>query len=105
MKYLLHRDDMFLQDDGVRVSPIHSSKGMGFKVVFIPGLTERIFPWAGIDIKSASTEEKTSHTEMQLLLLYVGMTRARHLLFITYPMRDGRGHPAKPSWFLNKITD
>jgi len=103
---VFHREDAFLSsEDAVRVSTIHSTKGMEFKVVFILGLTERVFPWAGIDPYASTEEEKQAHVELQRRLLYVAMTRARDLLFLSYPMRDKKGHALQPSRFLSQIGD
>ncbi|MBI4443317.1 MAG: UvrD-helicase domain-containing protein [Acidobacteria bacterium] len=103
--HVFHRDSEFLQEDAVKVSTIQSSKGMEFKVVFIVGLTEEFFQWAGIDVHTASEEERNSHLELTLRLLYVAMTRARDLLFLSYPARDNTGGLLYPTWFLAKVRD
>jgi superfamily I DNA/RNA helicase len=105
IEHVFHREDHFLDEDAVRVSTVHSTKGMEFRAVLIAGLTERIFPWAGIDPQTATEEEKRAHIELQLRLLYVAMTRARDFLFLTYPMLDRNSNVLQPSWFLNRIRD
>ncbi len=64
--HAFHREDTFLSsEDAVRVSTVHSTKGMEFKAVFVLGLTEKVFPWAGIDPYTSTDEEKQAHVELQ----------------------------------------
>lgn len=76
--------------DEVALSTVHGAKGLEYKVVFMIGLEEGIFP----DYRNCLEEERR--------LFYVGMTRAERLLYLSYVSRRGRRERA-PSTFLNEV--
>ena len=99
--------------NAVNVMTVHKSKGKEFPVVFITDLTKRRFPGRYTARKFAVpqdllrgrnriAESKENHLEDERRLLYVGMTRAMHRLFLTYPKRrsEGSDNPEEPSEFL-----
>ena len=61
----------------VTVMTVHLAKGLEFPIVFLTGLEEGLFP---IGAGNSSAEE----LEEERRLAYVGMTRAREHLFLTY---------------------
>ena len=61
----------------VTLMTLHSAKGLEFKNVFLVGMEEGIFP----GIRSMNTEEEM---EEERRLCYVGITRAKQKLFLTY---------------------
>ncbi len=63
--------------DSVVLMTLHSAKGLEFPVVFIAGMEEGIFPGY-----RAMTSE--SELEEERRLCYVGITRAKELLYLTY---------------------
>ena len=64
---------------GVTLGTIHSVKGLGFDVVFIMGMNEGTFPdFRALKSTDALHEEKNN--------AYVALTRAKRLLYITYPL-------------------
>ena len=63
--------------DAVKLMTIHSSKGLEFPVVFIVGAEDNIFPLA-----NAMLEHKTLEEERRLM--YVAITRAKDVLFISH---------------------
>ncbi len=63
--------------DAVKLMTIHSSKGLEFPVVFIVGAEDNIFPLA-----NAMLEPKTLEEERRLM--YVAITRAKDVLFISH---------------------
>ena len=54
---------------------IHSSKGLEFPIVFVPGLSENFFP--------ARKAEDERQLEEERRLAYVAYTRAKDALFLT----------------------
>ncbi len=84
----------------VTMMTLHISKGLEFPYVFIVGLEENLFPSSRGDSDSADDMEEERR------LAYVGMTRARQKLFLTYArMRKvwGQDQMNPPSRFLNEI--
>lgn len=79
----------------------HLAKGLEFDVVFLVGMEEGIFPHSrSIDIPEQLQEERR--------LCYVGITRARRYLYLTYAMSRalmGRTHRNPPSRFLLNISE
>ena len=61
--------------DEVALSTVHGAKGLEYKVVFMIGLEQGIFP----DRRNCLEEERR--------LFYVGMTRAKKLLYLSYAKR------------------
>ncbi len=82
---------------GVTLASLHSAKGLEWDVVFLPGLTE-----GGLPIVHAQTEEAI---EEERRLLYVGVTRARDQLFLSWPLARAPGgrRSRKPSRFLDGL--
>ncbi|MFH1938594.1 MAG: UvrD-helicase domain-containing protein, partial [bacterium] len=68
------------EEDTVTVMTLHSAKGLEFPVVFITGFEEGIFPHS----RSLNSEEEL---EEERRLCYVGMTRAKERLYLTYAWR------------------
>ncbi|MEN3034615.1 MAG: ATP-dependent helicase [Aquificaceae bacterium] len=79
------------EDDkkAVKLMTIHASKGLEFKVVFLPRLEEGILPHE----KSLNPQK----IEEELRLFYVAVTRAKEILYMTYCTNS------KPSRFLSYI--
>jgi DNA helicase-2/ATP-dependent DNA helicase PcrA len=63
--------------DAVTLMTLHAAKGLEFRVVFITGLEEGLFPL------SRSLEDP-DELEEERRLFYVGMTRAKERLFLSY---------------------
>lgn len=84
--------------NGVRLMTLHQSKGLEFKVVFLIGLEEGIMP----HIRSIDDEQSL---EEERRLMYVGVTRAKeelHLTYANYRSIFGRGSYTVPSRFLTQ---
>ncbi|MEG1581773.1 MAG: UvrD-helicase domain-containing protein [Clostridia bacterium] len=71
-------DNMNDKDDYITIMTVHSAKGLEFKVVFVVGLNEGIFP-LGRAVKSKSMDE----IEEERRLMYVAVTRAKERLYLT----------------------
>ena len=63
--------------DAVSLMTLHSSKGMEYPVVFLPGLDDEVMP------SKRSVAE--GNIEEERRLFYVGMTRAQKQLFFSWP--------------------
>jgi DNA helicase-2/ATP-dependent DNA helicase PcrA len=78
---------------------LHSSKGLEFPVVFLVGLEQGLFP-------NFRSLEDPAATEEERRLCYVGITRAKERLFISYARERrlyGHREPASPSLFLGEL--
>ena len=80
------------EENSVKLMTIHAAKGLEFPVVFIPRLEEGILPYH-------KTLEDLRELEEERRLLYVAITRAKDLLFMTYTKKENR----RPSRFLSDI--
>ena len=86
-------------EDAVTLMTLHSAKGLEFDVVFLVGMEEGLFPHA-----NAMMEENGMDEERRLC--YVGITRARDILYITNAKRRmlyGKESANMPSRFINEI--
>ena len=86
-------------DDAVTLMTIHSAKGLEFKVVFLIGMEEGIFPHANSLMEAEGLEEERR-------LMYVGITRAKEILYITNAKRRmlyGKESLNLPSRFIEEI--
>ena len=85
-------------ENSVRLMTLHVSKGLEFNTVFITGLEEGLFPLN----QSPDEEEK----EEERRLAYVGMTRAKKSLFLSYAIKRkkfGKTVYNQASSFLDEI--
>ncbi len=83
---------------GVQLMTYHRSKGLEFEAVFLPRLEDKELPFA----LSTSAEEITEERR----LFYVGITRAKRYLAITYAWsrENERRSKPRPSPFLDEIS-
>ncbi len=84
---------------GVNLMTLHAAKGLEFKLVFLCGMEEGLFP------HMMSMKDKDD-LEEERRLCYVGMTRAREKLYLSYAeSRQIRGVSSfcRPSRFLREI--
>lgn len=88
-----------VKDNSVSLMTLHSSKGLEFPVVFLVGLEQGLFPnFRSLEDPAAIEEERR--------LCYVGITRAKERLFISYARERrlyGNREPASPSLFLAEL--
>ncbi|MEV4871926.1 ATP-dependent DNA helicase UvrD2 [Streptomyces syringium] len=83
--------------EGVTLASLHAAKGLEWDAVFLVGLTEGMMP-----ITYAKTDEQV---EEERRLLYVGVTRARRHLSLSWALSRAPGGRAsrRPSRFLNGL--
>ena len=65
------------KNDAVTLMTLHSAKGLEFPSVFVTGVEDRLFPLE----RSSETDEEL---EEERRLFYVGITRAKELLHVSY---------------------
>ena len=87
--------------DSVALMTLHAAKGLEFANVFIAGLEEGILPH-----QRANYEENQEELEEERRLLFVGMTRAKFNLYISfakYRVIQGQSLRSIPSQFLYEL--
>ena len=91
----------------VTLSSLHSAKGLEFSVVFLIGCVEGVLPHARTTDPKI-TDASTADLEEERRLFYVGVTRARDVLYLTrHKERVARGRLVKitPSRFLQGLPE
>ncbi len=93
--------DQVSDEPAVSLLTIHNAKGLEFSSVFLAGMEEGLFPHSRSTATEAAMEEERR-------LCYVGMTRARKRLYMTwarYRRRFGGGQPEAciRSRFINEV--
>ncbi len=86
-------------DDCVQLMTLHTAKGLEFRLVFLVGLEDGLFP-------SQQSIYDAGKLEEERRLCYVGITRAREKLYITHAEKRllyGRETPASKSRFLREL--
>ncbi|MFC6014820.1 ATP-dependent DNA helicase UvrD2 [Plantactinospora solaniradicis] len=79
--------------DGVTLASLHSAKGLEWDSVFLVGLSDGTLP--------TSYAKTAEQVEEERRLLYVGVTRAREWLWLSYASaRSPGGRARRPSRFL-----
>jgi DNA helicase-2/ATP-dependent DNA helicase PcrA len=91
------------KEDGEEVTlmTIHSAKGLEFTCVFLVGMEEGIFPHSNSMLEADGLEEERR-------LCYVGITRAKEVLYLTNAKRRmlyGKDSMNPPSRFIDEIND
>lgn len=92
-------DDESADRSTVSLMTLHSAKGLEFPIVFLTGLEEGLFPHS----RSMESDEEL---EEERRLCYVGITRAKANLYITYADRRtlyGSSVLNMPSRFIKEI--
>ena len=96
---LMSSEDNETSENAVTLMTLHSAKGLEFDVVFLVGMEEGLFPHANSLIEDGGLDEERR-------LCYVGITRARDLLYITNTKRRlmyGKYTNNVPSRFIDEI--
>lgn len=92
-------DNKDTSKEQIKLMTLHSAKGLEFPVVFIIGLEQGLFPISKSEFHPDEEEEERR-------LFYVGITRAKEKLFLSYAkkrLRFGDIVEQNPSKFLAEI--
>ena len=90
---ILEKDNPDFDSEKIKLTTIHSIKGLEFKVIFIIDLNEGIIP----NTTFTDMDEEETYYSDERKLLYVGMTRANEILYMT--------SVKKPSIFIKEIKN
>jgi DNA helicase-2/ATP-dependent DNA helicase PcrA len=96
---LTANDNVMGGDAGVTLMTLHTAKGLEWPVVVLAGLEHGLFPLA-------RAEEQADGLEEERRLCYVGLTRAKDKLYLTWARARRRGgelRPGIPSSFLKAL--
>ncbi len=95
--------DQDWENEKVNLMTLHASKGLEFKIVYLPGWEEGLFP------HQKSIEEKgESGLEEERRLAYVGITRAKKIAKISFSMNrfyQGDWIDSMASRFVDELPD
>ncbi len=93
-------DEMPDTPQAVTLMTLHSAKGLEFPLVFLTGLEEGVFP-------HARSMNDADEIEEERRLCYVGVTRAKERLFLSYALhRRLHGYGVgEPSRFLREMPE
>ncbi|MBQ4525979.1 MAG: UvrD-helicase domain-containing protein [Bacteroidaceae bacterium] len=86
-------------EDKLTLMTIHSAKGLEFRVVYVVGMEENLFP-------SPMAQESYRQMEEERRLFYVALTRAEEHCFLSFArsrFRYGKTEFSNPSRFLKDI--
>ncbi len=93
------------ENERVTLMTLHAAKGLEFDAVFIAGCEEELLPHARA-LAETRGGDPDAGLEEERRLLYVGMTRARKRLFLTWArerMQFGSFSVRRPSRFLEEL--
>ena len=83
-----------MQEDCISIMTLHGSKGLEYDIVIIPDVNEGLIPYKKAVLEAELEEERR--------MLYVGMTRTKKELFLSY-VKNIRSRQAQPSVFLTEL--
>ncbi|MEM6821671.1 MAG: ATP-dependent helicase, partial [Verrucomicrobiota bacterium] len=88
------------EEFGVTLMTLHSAKGLEFPRVYLVGVEEGVLPHDRVKLEGNTDEERR--------LFYVGITRAKRVLSISYcetRKRYGQEEPCHPSSFIDELPE
>ena len=106
--------------NAVQLSTYHSSKGREFEYVFMPSLTagewDSLSQQDDMTVIPTTVEDGTTYQDLlnenyqldfldSIKLLYVGMTRAKSSLILSYTKNSNSKAYGKSSWFIEKLKE
>lgn len=100
-EYLPNGEKIIDNEDAITLMTMHAAKGLEFKLVFIVGLEEGVFPHSQSLYDFNDLEEERR-------LCYVGVTRAKEELHLTYAKQRvifGQRNTSTPSRFIYELPE
>ena len=100
---LVMENDSKAGDEAVTIMTLHGAKGLEFDTVFLPGWEEEIFPH-----RRALDDGGGAAVEEERRLAYVGLTRARKKVSISYAANRrvyNQWQASLPSRFIGELPD
>src|SRR3977135_3662835 len=88
-------------EDKLNIMTLHAAKGLEFETVFLPGWAEGLFP-----SQRTLAEKGNSGLEEERRLAYVGLTRAKKRIFVSFAANrriHGQWQSALPSRFIGEL--
>jgi DNA helicase II / ATP-dependent DNA helicase PcrA len=89
--------------DKLNLMTLHAAKGLEFETVFLPGWEEGLFP-----SQRTLDEKGTAGLEEERRLAYVGLTRAKSRIFVSFAANrrvHGQWQSALPSRFIGELPE
>ncbi|HDT11620.1 MAG TPA: ATP-dependent helicase, partial [bacterium] len=102
-----------LEEDAVNILTVHKAKGLEFSIVFLVSLIADRFPgrerkdkiFIPSEVLKYETPHGDHHLQEERRLFYVGMTRAKKLLYLTWARDYGTKRLKKISPFILEALD
>ncbi|KKT76916.1 MAG: ATP-dependent DNA helicase PcrA [Candidatus Giovannonibacteria bacterium GW2011_GWB1_45_9b] len=97
------QDTIKKEENSIKLMTVHAAKGLEFKVVFVAGLEEGLFPHKALDSNSEDLKD-----EEERRLFYVAITRAKEKIFLSYAIFRtifGERKINMPSKFISDIPE
>ncbi len=113
--YSLHERDK----NRVQIYDVSLARQKEYKVVFIAGLLEKVFPvqiqedpllsdWERRLVNGGLADplgERLPRQQIERLLFYLAITRASEKIFLSYPHLDIEGKESLPSFYLDEVQN
>ena len=95
----------------VQVYDVSLARQKEYKIVFLAGLLEKRFPaeiredpiFSDAERRVTGLSERLPRQALERYLFYIGLTRARERVVLTYPRFDLEGHEALRSFYVDEV--
>jgi len=106
------------REGGVHLLDVASARNLSFRVVFLGGLTADAFPSRlpvgpfysraerdRLRSHGLGARDEKMHAAAERLLFYQAATRAREILYLSWPATDEKGRPILRSFYVEELLD